>query len=43
MIAHGKRGIINQPVFSCATTISVKFKDPEKRITGNIKSPKETS
>src|SRR6201992_4025085 len=27
--AHGKSGRTNQPVFSCAATISVKFKDPE--------------
>jgi hypothetical protein len=41
--AHGKRGIKNQPVFSCALTISVKFKDPENKITGKINSPSETS
>ena len=29
MIAQGKRGKTNHPVFSCAATISVKFKDPE--------------
>jgi len=41
--AHGKRGKTNQIVFSCAATISVKFKDPENKITGRIKSPNETS
>jgi hypothetical protein len=43
MTAHGKRGRKNQPVFSCAVTISVKFRDPANKITGKIKRPSETS
>jgi hypothetical protein len=43
IIAQGQRGKTNQPVFSCAVTISVKFKDPENKITGKIKRPNETS
>jgi hypothetical protein len=41
--AHGKRGSTNQPVRSCAATISLKFKDPASKITGKIKRPNETS
>ena len=43
IMAQGSRGKKNHPVLSCAATISVKFKEPEKRITGKIKIPKETS
>jgi hypothetical protein len=43
IIAQGNKGKTNQPNFSCAATISVKFNDPDKTTTGKIKIPKETS
>jgi hypothetical protein len=43
IIAHGNKGKTNHTVCSCANTISLKFKDPASKITGKIKSPKDTS
>jgi hypothetical protein len=43
MRAQGKRGKANQTVRSWLFTISVKFKDPDKRMTGKIVNPIETS
>jgi hypothetical protein len=43
IIAQGNKGNTNQIVRSWAATISVKFKEPDNKITGKIKRPKETS
>jgi len=43
IIAHGNKGKTNQPVILCIKTISPKFKEPAKRITGKTHNPIETS
>ncbi len=41
--ALGKRGNQNQVVRCCVNTISLKFSEPAKRITGKIVRPIDTS
>jgi len=43
IIAQGNKGNTNHPVLCCAITISVKFKEPAIKITGNNNNPNETS
>jgi hypothetical protein len=43
IIDKGKKGKKNQTVFSCITTISIRFKELLAKMIGNKISPKETS
>jgi hypothetical protein len=43
IMTAGNNGNIYQPVIDWAYTISVKFKEPDNSITGNMTKPIETS